>query len=200
MKAYILAYLLYRFATEFIRPEPRVLAGLTAYQWAAVEFLPVFVWLWRRDRIATSPAAPQTAPLPDPKPPAPALEHKEPGPLAQHSASAIPAKPRPRMARAKWAELLKRVYQIDVLTCPCGGKRSLTAAITDHEVIVKILDHLGLPSEPPQVTPARAPPHYGDDGLTEGRTGRRRTRRERRRAELCPQAGPIRRSRAFLPG
>jgi len=37
------------------------------------------------------------------------------------------------------------LYLIDILTCPCGGKRSLIAAITDHEVIVKILDHLGLP-------------------------------------------------------
>ena len=46
--------------------------------------------------------------------------------------------------------------------------RSLIAAITDHEVIVKILDHLGLPSERPQVTPARAPPHRADDGMTEG--------------------------------
>jgi len=43
----------------------------------------------------------------------------------------------------------------------------LDSPITDHEVIVKILDHLGLPSEPPQVTPARTPPHHGDDGMTE---------------------------------
>ena len=63
---------------------------------------------------------------------------------------------------------MKRVFLFDVLTCPCGGMRSLIAAITHHEVIVKILDHLGLPSEPPQVSPARAPPHCGDDGMTEG--------------------------------
>ena len=88
--------------------------------------------------------------------------------LAEHSASAIPPKPRPRKPRAKWRELLKRVFLIDVLTCPCGGKRSLIAAITGHEVIVKILDHLGLHLEPLHVTPARAPPHRSDDGLTEG--------------------------------
>jgi len=60
------------------------------------------------------------------------------------------------------------VFLIEVLTCPCGGKRSLIAAITEQDVIVKILDHLGLPSEPPQVTPARAPPHRGDGDMTEG--------------------------------
>jgi len=125
-------------------------------------------WVVPHPPEAESQQPPKTTQLPDPRPPAPALEHNEPGPLAQHSASAIPPKPRPRKPRAKWAELLKRVFLFDVLTCPCGGKRSLIAAITDHGVIVKILDHLGLPSEPPQVSPARAPPHRCDDGMTEG--------------------------------
>jgi phosphatidylglycerol---prolipoprotein diacylglyceryl transferase len=49
VKLYILAYLAYRFATEFIRPEPRILAGLTGYQWACVALAPLFVWLWWRD-------------------------------------------------------------------------------------------------------------------------------------------------------
>ena len=49
VKLYILAYLGYRFLTEFIRPEPRVLVGLTGYQWAAVCLAPLFVWLWCRD-------------------------------------------------------------------------------------------------------------------------------------------------------
>lgn len=49
MKFYILAYLVYRFATEFIRPEPTLWAGLTAYQWFALAVAPVFAFLWRRD-------------------------------------------------------------------------------------------------------------------------------------------------------
>ena len=49
IKLYILAYLGYRFLSEFIRPEPRVLMGLTGYQWAAACLAPVFVWLWWRD-------------------------------------------------------------------------------------------------------------------------------------------------------
>jgi len=43
----------------------------------------------------------------------------------------------------------------------------LIAAITEPEVIVKILDHVRRPSEPAQDTPARAPPHRGDHGMTE---------------------------------
>ena len=49
-KLYVLAYLAYRFATEFIRPEPRLWLDLTAYQWAALAVAPVFVALWVRDR------------------------------------------------------------------------------------------------------------------------------------------------------
>ncbi len=50
IKLYILAYLGYRILTEFIRPEPRIWLGLTGYQWAALVLIPLFVWLWIRDR------------------------------------------------------------------------------------------------------------------------------------------------------
>lgn len=49
IKLYILCYLAYRFLTEFIRPEARILLGLTGYQWAAIALAPLFVWLWMRD-------------------------------------------------------------------------------------------------------------------------------------------------------
>ncbi len=49
LKLYIITYLVFRFFTEFIRPEPQVMWGLTIYQWAALVWLPLFVWLWRRD-------------------------------------------------------------------------------------------------------------------------------------------------------
>ena len=48
-KAYILAYLAYRFLTEFIRPELRVLGELTIYQWAAIVSAPIFILLWWAD-------------------------------------------------------------------------------------------------------------------------------------------------------
>jgi phosphatidylglycerol:prolipoprotein diacylglycerol transferase len=50
IKLYIMAYLVYRFATEFIRPEPRIWFSLTGYQWACLAWLPVFAMLWWRDR------------------------------------------------------------------------------------------------------------------------------------------------------
>ena len=49
MKLYILSYLVYRFATEFIRPEPRLFQGLTGYQLLALAMIPLFVFLWKRD-------------------------------------------------------------------------------------------------------------------------------------------------------
>jgi phosphatidylglycerol:prolipoprotein diacylglycerol transferase len=50
VKLYIMAYLLYRFATEFIRPEPKLWLDLSVYQWAALVFAPLFAVLWWRDR------------------------------------------------------------------------------------------------------------------------------------------------------
>ncbi len=46
VKLYIMTYLVYRFGTEFIRPEPQMWVGLTAYQWFALAMLPCFAWLW----------------------------------------------------------------------------------------------------------------------------------------------------------
>jgi phosphatidylglycerol:prolipoprotein diacylglycerol transferase len=50
IKLYIMVYLVYRFFTELIRPEPRLGLGLTGYQWACLALLPVFGVLWLRDR------------------------------------------------------------------------------------------------------------------------------------------------------
>jgi phosphatidylglycerol:prolipoprotein diacylglycerol transferase len=56
IKLYILAYLMYRFFTELIRPEARLLGGLTGYQWAAVVMFALFAWLWWRDARAVRDA------------------------------------------------------------------------------------------------------------------------------------------------
>jgi len=51
-----------------------------------------------------------------------------------------------------WAELLKRTFGIDLSICPqCGGKVRVIAAIMGVEAIGKILDHVGLGSDPPQM-------------------------------------------------
>ncbi len=59
-------------------------------------------------------------------------------------------------ARMSWAQLLKRVFAIDITACPqCGGPLTLFVAIEDPTVIAKILAHLGLPTRAPPRSPAR---------------------------------------------
>ena len=49
IKLYILSYLVYRFITEWIRPEAKLAGGMTGYQWAALVMALLFFWLWIRD-------------------------------------------------------------------------------------------------------------------------------------------------------
>ena len=58
IKLYLISYLVYRFLSEFIRPEVRLWGSLTGYQWAALALIPVFMGLWWRDRKAMPAAAP----------------------------------------------------------------------------------------------------------------------------------------------
>ena len=55
-----------------------------------------------------------------------------------------------RARRLEWATLLKRVFALDVLTCPrCEGPMRLIAFIDDEHIARRILEHLGLPSRAP---------------------------------------------------
>ena len=66
--------------------------------------------------------------------------------------------------RSTWADRLQRVFSIDVLRCKhCGARRKLIALISDGVVVRKILDHLGLPTEPPRLASARASPELAFD-------------------------------------
>jgi len=49
-KIYLVTYLSYRFLTEWIRPEPTIALGLTAYQLAALAAIPLFGFLIWRDQ------------------------------------------------------------------------------------------------------------------------------------------------------
>ncbi|MBY0232045.1 MAG: prolipoprotein diacylglyceryl transferase [Gemmataceae bacterium] len=49
IKLYLISYFAYRFLTEYLRPEPVLALGLTAYQWAALAFIPLFAALWVHD-------------------------------------------------------------------------------------------------------------------------------------------------------
>ena len=59
--------------------------------------------------------------------------------------------------RIAWAQLLRRIYLVDVLACPCGGRRAIVADISDSEVVVALLAHLGLPPFAPPIARARSP-------------------------------------------
>ncbi len=61
--------------------------------------------------------------------------------------------------RYSWPQLMLRVFAADVLKCGvCGSRRRWIAAITDSEVIARILEHLGMESVAPTPAPARSPP------------------------------------------
>jgi len=63
IKLYLLAYLVYRFLSETIRPEPRLGLGLTGYQWACLALMPVVALLWVRDRRPAVVARPSEHPV-----------------------------------------------------------------------------------------------------------------------------------------
>ena len=58
IETYFVAYFVYRFFTEFIRPEPVLALGLTIYQWASLAFAPMFAFIWWRKAQAEVPTTP----------------------------------------------------------------------------------------------------------------------------------------------
>ena len=63
-------------------------------------------------------------------------------PAAPLPAEAAPVPP--RSPRWRWADLLHRVFAVDVLACPrCGGRMRILATIDDPLVVRRILAHLG---------------------------------------------------------
>ena len=80
-----------------------------------------------------------------------------PGP--GEAASPPPASASPSLAalRRGWAQLLRRVYEIEPLVCPrCQGVMRVVAFITDGRVIRRILDHINASAR--RATQDRAPP------------------------------------------
>ena len=55
--------------------------------------------------------------------------------------------------------MIRKVYQIDPLTCPqCGGRMRIISFIEDHKVIDKIIDHLKLTFIAERPPPSQAQP------------------------------------------
>ncbi len=70
-----------------------------------------------------------------------------------------------RRASMTWAQRLKRVFGIDIESCPtCGGALQIIACIEDPVVIKTILNHLDTKNAstvPSRTPPCRAPPPVG---------------------------------------
>lgn len=63
----------------------------------------------------------------------------------------------------RWADLMRRVFALDVLACArCGGRLRLIATLDASDATRRILRHLGRPTEVPPPRPARAPPGVDD--------------------------------------
>jgi hypothetical protein len=106
-------------------------------------------------QIGTGEGAPGVTPLGNAVPPTP-----EPAPSKRSPAHYL------------WAVLIARIYEVFPLLCPmCGGQMRLIAFITEGAQIRKILDHIGVDSEPPHIAAARGPPLWdgcGDAQMGEG--------------------------------
>ncbi|MGC9091605.1 MAG: IS91 family transposase [Fervidicoccaceae archaeon] len=59
----------------------------------------------------------------------------------------------PRLPSKGWAEMIRKVYEVDPLLCPhCGGTMKVIAFLTDYAVVDRIINHLKLTfiaSKPP---------------------------------------------------
>jgi hypothetical protein len=109
-------------------PRPRI--NLVLYHGVLAPNAP-----WRREVVAR--AGPEVHAI-DACPPAP--------PPEEEAAEAKPHRRRPKY-RA-WADLMRRAFEADVLSCPrCGGRMTVLATIDDPAVIRRILTHLGLSTE-----------------------------------------------------
>jgi len=61
-----------------------------------------------------------------------------------------------KIPRRGWAEMIRKVYEVDPLQCPqCGGTMRLIAFITDYQAVDRIIDHLKLTFTAAKPPPAR---------------------------------------------
>jgi len=160
----------------YILPKPDP-AGRTALRLSALEFL---------DRLATILPPPRIhrhryhgvfAPNAALRPLVTERAHQDNALAAQQPAPTLPVStsptaPAPQAEGAKrhtpdttpfrpsrWAALLARIYEVFPLICPtCQAPLTFIAFLTDPEPITQILAHIGEPTSPPLLHPARGPP------------------------------------------
>jgi hypothetical protein len=68
-------------------------------------------------------------------------------------------------AAHRWAELLRRIFEVDPLACPrCGEQMRIVAFVTEPQIIDRILDHLRRTA--PTRLRTRAPPRRWNSAVT----------------------------------
>ena len=60
----------------------------------------------------------------------------------ESSATVLPSAAERRRLRRAWAQMIRRIYEVDPLTCRCGAKMRILAFILDPRVVIKILRHI----------------------------------------------------------
>ncbi len=79
-------------------------------------------------------------------------------PIIEDEASFIPS--------CGWADMIRKVYEIDPLICPkCGGQLRIISFIENYKVIDKIIDHLKLTFKAERPPPPRAQLSMADKAL-----------------------------------
>ena len=80
---------------------------------------------------------------------------------SESSEEPVPTPPERAALRRRWANLIRRVYEVDPLVCPrCGAEMRVVGFITEPRVIKRILDHIRkrdrVSRPPPRPQPAVA--------------------------------------------
>jgi hypothetical protein len=112
-----------------------------------------------------SPLRSAVTAMADAQPDATGDDAHRPAPLGNAISPTPEPVPTKRPAHYLWAVLIARIYEVFPLLCPlCGGQMRLIAFVTEGRQIRRILDHIGMDSEPPHIAPARGPPLWDDCG------------------------------------
>jgi hypothetical protein len=92
----------------------------------------------------------------------PKIAPRLPHPSAEEEEPEEPLAPRVVGSRYRpWPELLRRTFEIDVLSCTaCGGRMRLVALLTETKSVARFLKAIGEPTELPARAPARGPPYW----------------------------------------
>ncbi|MDH7512828.1 MAG: hypothetical protein QHH14_07780 [Clostridiales bacterium] len=68
----------------------------------------------------------------------------------------------PAIPSQGWAEMIRKVYEVNPLTCPqCQGEMRIIAFLTDYAVVDRIINHLNLTF----VAERPPPPHIAHQEL-----------------------------------